>query len=398
MQFAKSPYGIVSVLLLAGVAGGAIWSQLRRPASTSYVTAPILKRDIELSVLATGTLSAASLVSVGAQVSGQIKSLHVNLGDHVKKGQLIARIDSVLQTNDLRIAEASWQQAKAQLRSSRAELKRSRLAWERQRSLYENDTTAHQDLEAAEAQFSVAQETLAAQKSQLDVARIRVDTARSALSHTTIVAPIEGNVVAVLAAQGQTVNANQTTPDLVMLADLSTFKIKAKISEADVIRVRPGQKVYFTILGDASTRYETTLLGIDPAPDSITTDNPRTARSSNSGGSPTYYNALMEVPNTDGRLRISMTVQVSLIQAEAKQAMAIPSTALMPGTTNGESTVRILGADGRPVLRRVQTGLNDKTFVQVLAGLQENDKVVVSESRADLERSSVFGGAGSSSR
>jgi len=398
MQIKKSRYYAAVLLLAILTVAGAIWFQTRAPSGTAYVTSPVIKRDIELSVLATGTLRAASLVSVGAQVSGQIKSLHVKLGDHVKKGQLIAQIDSVAQTNDMKTAETSQRQAEAQLRSSQAELKKSQLAWERQRALYDHDTNAQQDLEAAEAQLSVAQEVMEAQKSQLDAARIRVDTARAALSHTTILAPIEGDVVAVLAAQGQTVNANQTTPDLVMLANLSTFKIKAKISEADVIRVKPGQKAYFTILGDASTRYETTLLGVEPAPDSITAETPRTTSSSNSIGSPIYYNGLMEIPNTDGRLRISMTVQVRLILGEAKQALVIPSTVLLPGSANGEAIVRVIGADGKPVQRKVRTGLDDKTFVQILAGLQENEQIVVSESNAGATGPSVFGGAGAISR
>lgn len=190
--------------------------------------------------------------------------------------------------------------------------------------------------------------------------------------------------MAVLAAQGQTVNANQTTPDLVIIADLDVIKIKVRISEADVIRVRPGQKAYFTILGDPGRRYETTLLAIEPAPDSIVAEGGRSSTSNNVGGNPVYYNGLMEVPNTDDRLRISMTAQVTIVLADAKQALAIPSSALLPGSGDGQGTVRMLNANGADVQRDVRIGLDDKNFVQILDGLQLGEEVVIAGSAPSI--------------
>ena len=342
------------------------------------------QKNIELSILATGTLRAADLVSVGAQVSGQIKVMHVRLGQRIKKGQLLAEIDSMAQSNALRTAKANLRHIDAQLSSSEATLVQSKVALKRQQSLRDHDVSAQQELEAARLDHSIAHANVQMQLAQRDAAKISVDTARVNLSYARIEAPIDGEVVAVLAAQGQTVNANQTTPDLVIIADLDVIKIKVRISEADVIRVRPGQKAYFTILGDPGRRYETTLLAIEPAPDSIVAEGGRSSTSNNVGGNPVYYNGLMEVPNTDDRLRISMTAQVTIVLADAKQALAIPSSALLPGSGDGQGTVRMLNANGADVQRDVRIGLDDKNFVQILDGLQLGEEVVIAGSAPSI--------------
>lgn len=348
------------------------------PKKPDFVTATAALADLEQAVLATGTLQAFKQVSVGAQASGQIKSLKVALGDTVKKGQLVAEIDSLTQQNSLRTTEAALANVQAQLLVQKATLKQAELSYQREKTLLAADASARATFEAADAALQTARAQVGAAQSQITQAQIAVSTARLNLGYTQILAPIDGVVVALVAQEGQTVNANQSTPTILKLARLDTITVKAQISEADVVRVHPGQKVYFTILGAPDKRYTTTLRTVEPAPDSILTDTAATTTSA----SAIYYNGLLDVPNPEGLLRISMTAQVNIVLNEAKQVLSIPSAALGDRDREGRSTVRVVDATGQAVPRNVKVGLNNNVNAQILDGLAVGDRVVVGEAAA----------------
>ncbi|MCK2169402.1 HlyD family efflux transporter periplasmic adaptor subunit, partial [Thalassospira xiamenensis] len=138
------------------------------------------------------------------------------------------------------------------------------------------DASPQEDFESAEATLNVTKAEIAALNAQIDQAKIAVDTAEIDLGYTKILAPMDGTVVALPVKEGQTVNAAQSTPTIIKLAQLDTMTVEAEISEADVIRVREGQPVSFTILGDPDTRYESTLRAIEPAPTGIEDDDDNT--------------------------------------------------------------------------------------------------------------------------
>ncbi len=352
-----------------------------------YLTAPVSYQDVESTVEAVGMIRAADLVSVGAQINGQIKSMHVALGDHVRKGQLIAEIDSQPQIYALDTAQAQLQSAVATLHSSEASLVQARLTLERQKELVEHDAGSHADFETARAAFDVARANVEMSHAQIKAAQVNVDTAHVTLGYTRIVAPSDGEIVAVLAVEGQTVNANQTTPNLVKIARLDTVEVKAQISEADVVRLKPGLPAYFTILGDPSHRYETTLKAIEPAPDSILTDTTTSATTTSSAtNTAIYYNGLLDMPNPDNRLRISMTVQVSIVLARARHVAVVPVAALTAPAHDGRATVRLLGADGNVASRVVRTGIANDTVIQILGGLGVGDRVIVGQASGTSTR------------
>lgn len=355
------------------------------PTAPNYLSATAAKHDIEDTVLASGTIKAYKQVSVGAQASGQIKSLRVTLGDHVKKGQLVAEIDSLTQENALKTAEAELEDTRAQLRAKEATLKQAELAYQRQQQMLVQDASSRENYETAEATLNTTKADIAALKAQIDKGNISVDTARVNLGYTKIAAPIDGTVVAIVAQEGQTLNANQSTPTLIKVARMDTVTIKAQISEADVTRVKTGQQVYFTILGEPDKRYTTTLRSIEPAPDSILQDDTSTSTSSSSTSTSTtstaiYYNGLLDVPNPDGKLRISMTTQVYIVLAEAHDAIVIPSTALGEHDVDGRYTVRVLDAKGMATPRKVRIGINTNANVQITEGLNAGEKVVIGSS------------------
>ena len=388
MAIRKRPYGryaaiAVGVLVVLIVLKNCVFPSHPPP---RYLTEPAAIGDVEQTVLASGALQPLQQIDVGAQVSGQIKSLKVALGDHVQKGQLIATIDPAPQRNALLNSQATLEQQKAQLLSQQATVERDKLALQRQTITLAAGASSRQDYEVADADLKSAEASLAATNAQIKQASVSVDTAGINLGYTQIVAPIDGVVLAAPAKEGQTVNAVQSAPTIVKLADLATMTVKAQISEADVIRVRPGQKVYFTILGDPDRRYYATLRAIEPAPDSITSGTSTSSSSTSSSSAAVYYNGLFEIPNPDGVLRTSMTAQVYIVLESVRHVLTIPSAALMPAGGPGRYTVRIIPASHKaPVVRQVVIGINNNVRAQVLSGLKAGDQVVIGEGPAKPE-------------
>ncbi len=232
-------------------------------------TVPVTRGSVEETVLASGTIQASSLVSVGAEVSGRIKTLNVALGDEVKTGDVIAEIDSLNQENAVKAAEASLANVEAQRAIQEASLAQARVALARAEKLNPEKLISDADLQTAQLAVQTAEGQLQAVEAQILQANLSVDSAKLNLDRTKIVAPADGTVVAVAVEVGQSVNANNESPTIVKLANLDRMVVKAEISEADVPRVEPGQRVYFTILGDPDTRIEATLRAVEPAPESI---------------------------------------------------------------------------------------------------------------------------------
>ncbi|ENU22406.1 hypothetical protein F993_02855 [Acinetobacter proteolyticus] len=410
----------IGVLIIAALG----WMFFKPKAQApQYISAEVSRGDIEDSVLATGVLEATKMVSVGAQVSGQVKKMYVQLGDQVKQGQLIAQIDSIRQENELKTADASIKNQQAQLAVQQANLAKVEAEYKRQQAMFSQDATSRAELETALANFKTAQAQIASINAQIEQSRLTLATAKEDLGYTRIVAPMDGTIVAIVTEEGQTVNANQTAPTIVKLAKLDTMTIKAQISEADVMKVEKGQTVYFTTLGNSDKKHYAKLRQVEPAPNSINTETTSSSSSSTSNAA-VYYNALFDVPNEDGKLRIDMTAQVYIVLAEAKNALTIPAAAIQTQRGNrakggqantNKSTesakksdtdqaqrpkrlelseeekalvaqgkastgmVRVLQADGTAQPQPVLIGLNNRVTAQVLKGLKQGDQVVIAD-------------------
>jgi membrane fusion protein, macrolide-specific efflux system len=383
---------LVALVVLAVAAKPLLFPAPKPPSLATATTG-----DLERTVLATGSLEPLNLVSVGAQASGQLTALHVALGDTVHKGDLIAEIDSASQRNSLLTAEATLRNVEAQRVEALANLAQADLAFRRQAELIKSDAVAHADYETAEATDKADKAKLAEIDAQIASAKVSVETARVNLGYTRIVAPIDGTVLAIVTKQGQTVNAATSTPTIIKLGQLDTMTVKAQISEADVIKVKPGQDVYFTILGEPDRKYYAKLRAVEPAPVAIT-DEDSIISSSTSTTIAIYYNGRFEVPNPDRRLRTFMTAQVTIVTDKAKNAVIIPTSALGPKTSDGGYMVLVMGADGRPRPRRVTIGINTDASAQVLSGLKSGEKLVLtnatSTSSGDKAATAKPGGQG----
>lgn len=329
----------------------------------TYMTAMPSTRDIKQQVYATGTVAGKVEVDVGAQVSGQIQKLYVERGDRVKRGDLLCEIDPEIQQNDLRRAQAEEKLIAAQIASKEAQIKMLKSEHLRQQRLLKNDATSSQSAEQAEAEYEMALADLDALKAQYDQAVISVDDATTNLGYTRIVAPMDGTVYAIPVEEGQTVNANQTTPTILKLATLDTMTVEAEISEADVVKVQPGMPCRFTIMGLPNRYFEANLRSIDPAPASA--ESTSTSSSTSSSTEAIYYNALLDVDNSEGILRIDMTAEVEITIAEVKGVKAIPIAAVQNEAADGTATVYQLLAQGQINPVTVKLGIRDDQYVEV---------------------------------
>jgi membrane fusion protein, macrolide-specific efflux system len=343
----------------------------------SVFTAPVALGSIEETVLATGTLEPVQMVNVGAQVSGQVKTLFVESGQPVKAGDRIAEIDSVPQENALRVAKAELANNQALRKVKQVQLKKAQAAYDRQTALLAQKAASQMAFDTAESDYFALQAEIASLGAQIEHAEVNVETATANLGYTRIVSPIDGTVIAVVTKQGQTLNSTQTTPTVVIVAQLDTMNVKVKISEADVWRTKPGQKVWFTIMGDAQTRYEAQLQRIDFAPPSITTDAKSSVETDSSKGTAIYYDGLLTVPNPDSRLRTKMTAQVHIVIGSIKDKPIIPWSALSAREPDGRYKVKVKLPDGETEQRFVRIGLTDMIKAEVLEGLKVGDEVVI---------------------
>ena len=367
------------VLIAAGYWGWSIHS--KSDAESAPTTAAVSRGTIEETVLATGAIEAKQLVSIGARVSGQIETLAVKLGKDVAKGDLIAQIDSQDQQNDVLQAQASLANIEAQIAAKRASLRKAQLTLERQKELAARDVVSDEEVESAISDMLVLKAELKALEAQKSNAEVTVSTAKLSLERTKITAPIAGTVVAIVAEQGQTVNAASNTPTIVKLANLDQMVVKAEISEADVVHVVPGQKVSFTILGEPDTPYSAIVREIEPAPSEIeTSDTISTDKA-------IYYNGLLDVDNPGHKLRIGMTTQVSIVLARAEGVLTVPASAL--SRANGSYSVQVYdSATGTIEVRPVEIGLNDKITAEIRSGLAEGELVVLSAAKETANSSS----------
>lgn len=376
---------IVGILIVGMLIKTLFFSETTKP---NYITALAIKTDIEQTVLADGSIKALKQVNVGAQVSGQIKALHVELGDKVVKGQAIAEIDDLTQQNNLKDAEAGLKSTQAMRTSKMATLKNNQLAFERQRAILAKGVGVQADYDSAKALLDATKADIEALNAQIVQAQIAVDTAKLNLGYTQISSPIDGVVVAIPVEEGQTVNAVQSAPTIIKVAQLDIMTVEAQISEADVPKVKIGMPVYFTILGEPGKHYNATLRAIEPAPDSINNDT-TTSTNSTSTTTAIYYNGLFDVDNPEGKLRISMTAQVYIILEQAKEAIVIPATAVNKLDGQNNATVQVVDDAGNVTQKKVKIGINNNVDVQILSGIEDGEKVIVSEASGDSQSKST---------
>lgn len=411
IKFGRYLKWIILALVLIAAAVFAYKKLNPTPVAPQYLTTTVDTGDIENTVLASGKIKAIQTVDVGAQVSGEITRLYVEIGDQVKKGDLIAQISQVEQRNTVSNAQASLAQAQASLNQAhgdlatkqgevasaqatidtrQAELKKAEQSFNRLAGLIDINAISREEYDEARSNLEVAKAALAtaranhqnaitavnnaklainSQQAAITKAKNDVNTAQEDLSYTTIRAPMDGTVVAISQKQGTTVNANQSAPTIVTLADLSRVRINAQISEADVVNIAPNMAARFNIIGNPDQQFDAILSGVEPAPETIS--------DTSSTDSAVYYIGYLDVDNSEGKFRIDMTAQVNIIINAARGVLVVPSSAIE--TKDGKSTVRIIGEDGFAKPVEVVVGIDNRVNAEIKSGLNKGDVIVIGE-------------------
>ncbi len=349
---------LLAVLVAAG-AGAWWWSQGRTP-DVTYRTARIERGPLQATVSASGTVNPVTQVSVGTQVSGQIKDLYVDFNSEVKAGQLIAQIDPetfeyrVRQAQaDLEATQAAVLTAQANSAASRAGISRARVDQaeaqrdlERKRMLVDKECIARSEADKAQALVNTSAESVRAAEAQLAVTEAQIKSAqanvaqrraalaqaRIDLERTRIVSPVNGIVIKRTVEKGQTVAASLQAPELFVIAqNLQDMEVYASVDESDVGRIRIGQKATFTVDAFAGQTFEGEIRQIRKAAQNV--------------ASVVTYVAVVGFSNAGGRLLPGMTANVRAVTDARENALKVPNAALRVRIAGVEPAA---GAAGRP--------------------------------------------------
>ncbi|WP_409522818.1 efflux RND transporter periplasmic adaptor subunit [Nitrincola sp. MINF-07-Sa-05] len=382
-RFAGKALVVVFLLLVSGAAGGYYYLTSTKDTATNYTLLSLERNDLEELVTATGRLQPRNYVDVGAQVSGQLTQLHVEVGEVVKEGDLLAEIDSTVYLATVDSTRAQLRAQRAQLEDRRAQLTLAEFQYRRQRNLLAENATTEEAYQSAEAGLRSAKAQITALEAQIEQAESTLRAEEAKLNYAQIYSPMDGTVVSIAARQGQTINATQQTPVIMQIADLSVMTVQAQVSEADINRIKPGMEVYFTTLGGQGQRWHGQVRRIEPTP--VVENNV------------VLYNTLFDVPNEAGELMPQMSTQVFFVVASTEQALLLPYHAVQMNTRDAaarKASVQVLNEQGMPEPREITIGVSNRVQVEILSGLSETDQVVLPSGRGSgsSQRTSPGGG------
>lgn len=372
------PWVALALLALAG--GGYYYRTTLTPAETApeFQTAKVEIGDIQTSVTAIAKMQPKTYVDVGTQVSGQLRVIHPDVGAIVKKGELLAEIDPTVYQTRVNGGRANLDNLRAQLAQAEAQLTLDRLRNERAQELLSKQSGSRDAADAAEATMRISVAKIDALKAQIAQTQATLDGDLANLGYTKIYAPMDGTVVSITAREGSTLNANQSAPIVLRIADLQTMTVTAQVAEGDIPKIKVGTPAFFSTLGLPDRRWEGTVRQIEPTP-TIVNDV-------------VLYNVLIDVPNPDLTLMTDMTAQVFFRLGEAKGVPLVPTPAVRT-RRDGTATVRVMTPQG-PQERTIKTGISNRSMTQVIEGLSPGDTVITGPAATGGARPGGPGGPG----
>lgn len=364
---------LIGFIAIAGVAAGSwFWyGSASQPSQNDGRFVSVTRGNIEEVVTAQGKLEPKQYVDVGTQVSGQLKKIFVDIGDTVKQGQLLAEIDPRVFQAQVEAGEARLNSLRAQLNQQKAELTLAKQNLKRNQNLIAVNAVSRQTLEESESQAAVAKAQVDSILAQIQETESNLKASRTNLGFTKIYAPMSGTVTTLPTKEGQTLNANQTAPTIMQVANLDVMTVRAQVAEADVSRLKENMPAYFTTLGDSEHRWYGKVQQIQPSPQIV--------------NDVVLYDVLIDVKNEGRRLMTGMTTQVFFILGKADDVLIAPAQVLTRRITNGDNEkgkayrIAILTPTG-PQSRIIHVGLQTRTQAEVTEGLSEGDRIAAGRS------------------
>ncbi len=322
--------------------------------------------DIENVVTSQGSVEPKEYVDVGAQVSGQLKKLHVDIGDDVKKGQLIAEIDPQIYESKVLVDKAKLKTLRAQLKEQKAQITFAKKQYERNMRLIVANAVSKETLEDSETNYEVAKAQEESLKAQIEEAQSTLEGDETNLGYTKIYAPMDGTIVEQTTREGQTVNSSMSAPTIVTVANLDIMTIRAQVAEADINSIKVGMPVYFTTLS-GDRKWEATVRQVLPTPEII--------------NDVVLFNVLVDVDNKDRQLMSDMSTQMFFQLDTAQNVLLLNTAALgqrIPARDNNNGKaykVSVMGKDNKLEDKIIYVGIYTRTEVEVKSGLAIGDKV-----------------------
>jgi macrolide-specific efflux system membrane fusion protein len=352
------------------IGAGCYWytAAAQRPQRDSLRPIAVTRANIEEVVTAQGKLEPKQYVDVGTQVSGQLKKINVDIGDTVTKGELLAEIDPRVYQAQVEAGEAKLNSLRAQLNQQKAEAVLADQNLQRNQNLIAANAVSKQALQETESQAAVAKAQVDSIIAQIQETDSNLKASKTNLGFTKIYAPIAGTVTTLPTKEGQTLNANQTAPTIMQVANLDVMTVRAQVAEADVSRLKENMPAYFTTLGNSDHRWQGTVRQIQPSPEIV--------------NDVVLYDVLIDVKNEGRQLMTGMTTQVFFIFGKADNAVVVPAEALTRRAAKEDNDkgkayrVTVTKGDSREQ-RIIHVGLQTRTQAEVTDGLQAGEQILV---------------------
>lgn len=361
----------------------------------NFTTETVSLGNIRNSITATGTVSPVDTVAVGTQVSGIIDKIYVDFNSPVKKGQILAVLDTKNLTSQLNSAKANARSAQANLQSAKASLAYQLANYNRYKTLYKKGLISANDYENAYLAYKQAAEQVAMQQQNLVTAQESVKTAETNLGYATITSPIDGVIINKYVAEGQTVAATYNTPELFGVAkDLKNMEVTADVDEADIGDVKEGESVTFTV---------------DAYPDDTFTGTVKQVRlGASTSNNVVTYHVIISANNEDLKLKPGLTANVTIYTQVKANVLCVPTKALrytptketvgkrkIQDVSNAKNKVWTLEGNTL-VAHRVSIGSTDGTNTQIIEGIKKGQKVITGVSVTEDQPEASDGGGESS--
>ena len=365
---------IVGALAIIAVVAWLLSGNKKRE-EVAFTYAKVESTKIQNSITATGTVQPIDTVQVGTQVSGIVDKMYVDYNATVKKGQIIAELDKTNLISTLNTAKANLMQAKANYQSAKANLSYQLANFKRYQTLYKKGLVSANDFEAARLSYQQAIETANSNRQQIIGAQEAVNTAQTNLGYATITSPVDGIVLNKYVSEGQTVQANMTTPTLYTIArSLKDMQVIASVDEADIGDVKEGERVTFTVDAYPDETFEGTVKQV------------RISGASNN--SVVTYSVVISAPNDDLKLKPGLTANVTIYTQERTGVLAVANKALRFTPTKetvgkdmkivdckGKNKVWTL--DGKTLTAHpVSIGQTDGMHTEITKGLKAGQQIV----------------------
>jgi macrolide-specific efflux system membrane fusion protein len=360
------------LLVIAAGGGGYFWlsQQGEKVAEDEALIVEIGYGDIENAIPAAGTLQPKEVVPIGARASGELVEILVEVGDYVEEGDVVARIDAEEQRLRVESSRLSLDNQRNQIEQREYALTQAENNLRRTESLQAANAATEQELENARNSYLSAKTNLENLRIQIQQSEKGIEQEEVQLRYTEIRAPLSGTIISLDQKEGATLNASQTAPTVMQIADLRTLTVETEISEADIQALQTGVDVYFTTLGSGDRRWTGTLRKIDPMG---TVSN-----------NVVLFNGSFDVDNSDRELYPNMTTQVFFVTSSARNVLTVPVGAL---TFTGSSA-----QGGQMSGRQGPNGANSEDFAAMREQFRQGGGEVTPEMRARIEQARASGG------